>query len=190
MKTGVIGLGKLGIPMLAAHVANQLDVKGFDVNLNTIASLRARQIPIVEQGINEIMEIDALWPERFCSDLESLYRHADILFIVVPTPSVSDSFFEIKYVRDVVEQIVLLDKQHGKNLDLVITSTINPGDSEQLLELLVNSKVNLLYSPEFIVLGNVLENMLKPDIRIIGSDNPYATDRLVWVFNKLNGDRP
>jgi UDPglucose 6-dehydrogenase len=189
MNTGVIGLGKLGIPMLAAHVAKGLNVKGFDANSETVAKLRNKELTIKEPGIKAIMDADTMWSDRFCNDIKDLYNHANVIFIVVPTLSLSDSSFDCSIVTNILREIIDLN-QDGKGLDVVISSTINPGDCECLLELTANTKINLLYSPEFIALGNVLEDMLNPDIRLIGSDNPYAADRLQWIFEKIHNNNP
>jgi len=190
MKIGVIGLGKLGIPMLSAFAMKGFDVLGYDKNPTTIDKLKNRILPITEPGIKEVMDIDALWPQRFTSDIKELHAHADMIFVIVPTPTINDSLFDSTVVSSIVSELKILNDSSNKQLDLVITSTINPGDCECLLELLQGSKINLIYSPEFIALGTVLHDILHPDICIIGNDSPFAADRVEWVYSKLYNSTP
>ena len=69
-KIGIVGLGKLGLPMMAAFYDRGFSVKGFDIDKSLIELLRSGVNPYAEPGIDQIMKRDPLWAERFFDDFD------------------------------------------------------------------------------------------------------------------------
>ena len=65
---GIIGLGKLGLPMLSAFVKQGFNVTGYDINESLIKKLQNRENPYQEPGIAEIIDKDNKWETRFFYD--------------------------------------------------------------------------------------------------------------------------
>lgn len=189
MNIGVIGLGKLGLPMLAAFVKKGFPAQGYDKDRALSENLRNRLINSKEPGVKDTAAIDAEWPQRFAYDLESIYNFSNFLFLVLPAPANVEGLFDTENLSNTIKQLIVLDKKHSKPIDLIITTTINPGDSECLLELVKDTRINLLYSPAFISLGSVIDDLVNPSFTIIGSDVPFAADRLEWVYGKLQENK-
>ncbi len=160
MEIVVIGLGKLGLPMAAIYASKGYRVTAVDTNKDTIARLMKGECPIQEPGLPELLE--SSWPNMtfvptiptFTSELQPY-----LTFVIVPTPSDDDSKFSNRYVEAVLEKL------RGLRMPVVIVSTVMPGSCRQLSE---KYKLRLIYNPEFIAIGDVIQGMLHPDSVLIG----------------------
>lgn len=186
-KIGIVGLGKLGLPMLSAFVKRGFDVVGYDINQELISTLRSKKNPYKEPGIDEIISSDDKWSDRFYIDLTDFITKIDIVFLIVPTPTKSE-VFDTTFLNSALQTIDVVVKKLNKNLICVITSTVNPGDCNILQKQLnKDSKplISLVYSPEFIALGSVLKDMLNPDIVLLGSNDTNAADKVFSIYSRL-----
>ena len=96
-----------------------------------------------------------------------------------------EEIFDVSYLKFAFESIVNAQKNSSKELICVITSTVNPGDSEIIQnEILSKSSINikLVYSPEFIALGSVLNDMLNPDVVLLGGTDNEAIDKIFSIY--------
>lgn len=188
-KLSVIGLGKLGAPMLAVFAKKGFDVIGMDLNSAFVDSINRGVAPVPEP------QLQALITEhgeriRATTDMREAVLSSDVTFIIVPTPSGPDRFFRNDYVISALESIgaALHDKIGYHNV--VVTSTVMPGSTggvlRQTLERAsgrtVGSDLGLCYNPEFIALGTVVRDMLYPDMILIGESDPKAGDMLESVY--------
>jgi UDPglucose 6-dehydrogenase len=108
---------------------------------------------------------------------------ADMSFIVVPTPSLSNGKFDHTYVERALGQI---SEVNDKGHTAVIVSTVMPGTCANLQIKFTN--LHLVYNPTFIALGSVVNDLMSPDMLLIGGPDITAVGRvqLVWemVFQK------
>lgn len=179
MKISVIGLGKLGSPLLAAIAERGFSVIGVDVNQKAVDFINKTQPPVNEPGLSELLKKNRSRIKATTDYFEAI-SESDITFIIVPTPSIKSGAFSNKYVLSAIKNIgKALATKKGFHL-VVVTSTVLPGSTEneigQLLERASDKKigqsVGLCYNPEFIALGSVIQNLLNPDFVLIGqSDN-------------------
>lgn len=189
-KIGIVGLGKLGLPMLAAFVSRGFDAYGYDINSALIETLKKNINPYEEPGFKEVIQSDgSAWSARFFDNLKDLTQMVDVLFLIVPTPSKKeDATFDTSYLQATFDSISSAVNEINKQLICVITSTVNPGDTEVIAAKAAkasNSKLSVVYSPEFIALGSVLRDMLNPDIVLLGSDNDEALDKIFSIYSRL-----
>jgi UDPglucose 6-dehydrogenase len=122
----------------------------------------------------------------------------DVTFIVVPTPSDETGGFSLAYLLDacgpVADALAAKDDYHL----VVITSTVLPGatDSEivPLLEQRSGKRVGadfgLCYNPEFIALGSVIRDMLRPDMVLIGESDERAGSLLAAIYETTTENEP
>ncbi len=184
-KVAVIGCGKLGAPMVGVFAEAGHKVLGIDLDPDLIRNLQNFVVPWNEPGLQELLLTNSAQIE-FSEKYEGNFQDKDISFIIVPTPSKNDGSFSNQYVKSAVVEI-------GKNLKeskvtahtVVIVSTVMPGSTSgeiksSLLEALGESKVqiSICYSPEFIALGSVIQNMKFPDMFLIGEENEDSGDLL------------
>ena len=153
-KIGFIGLGKLGLPCAEAIANKGFNVTGYDV----------------EEKINSKITIK--------KTIKDLVTGRDIVFVAVPTPH-EDGYdgrqptshlppkdFNYETVKGVLRGC---NKHMGSNQTLVLISTVLPGTIRRELAEVVQG-VGLIYNPYLIAMGTVAQDMLNPEMIMIGSD--------------------
>lgn len=197
MKVSVFGLGKLGAPMLATFAEKGLEVIGYDINEKAVEEINNGFSTIVETNLQEFLSKNK---GRYSatSSVDEAVQRSDVSFIIVPTPSGADGLFINDYVLECVKQIGISLSQKEKYHLVVITSTVVPGTTEKIikpaLEKYSNKKVGvqigLCYNPEFIALGTVVNDMLNPDIVLIGESDDRAGTMLKSIYEKTTKSDP
>jgi len=157
-KIGFIGLGKLGMPCAEA-IAN----KGFDVTGYDIVSKSSDKITI-KQSIKELVE------------------DRDIVFVATPTPHedgydgrTPTSHLPVKDFNYTAVKLVLsaCNKHMKPEQTLVLISTVLPGTTRrEFAPLVTNTK--LMYNPYLIAMGTVADDMINPEMIMIGSKNGWS----------------
>jgi UDPglucose 6-dehydrogenase len=186
-KIGIVGLGKLGLPMMAAFISRGFDVFGYDINQNLIETLRSSINPYKEPGLQEIIDQTPDWNARFIDSLEDLISKVDFLFLIVPTPT-KGKIFDVSYLNKAIESISDICNKNKKKLTCVVTSTVNPGDCDQIQAKFYDknhTKISFVYSPEFIALGSVFKDMLHPDVVLLGGEDQDAIDKIFSIYSRL-----
>ena len=166
-KIGFIGLGKLGMPCAEA-IAN----KGFDVAGYDIVSKSSNLVEIRES-------------------IEQVCKDRDIVFVATPTPHeegydgrtptshlpVKD--FNYTAVKEVLRKC---NKYMKPEQTLVLISTVLPGTTRRELSPLITNTC-LLYNPYLIAMGTVAEDMINPEMIMIGTKN--GTIETSWKAQQL-----
>jgi UDPglucose 6-dehydrogenase len=164
--------------MAAVFAEKGHQVIGVDVDARAVEALNAGRAPVREPRLDEFITRNRA---RLSATLDAAEAVAasDISFIIVPTPSNADGAFSLRYVLEAAEPIGrALARKSGFHL-VVLSSTVMPGSTGgQLLPALEreSGKVcgrdfGLCYGPEFIALGNVIHDMLHPDLVLIGESD-------------------
>jgi UDPglucose 6-dehydrogenase len=178
MKISIIGLGKLGSPMAAVMAHKGNTVVGVDVNPAYVAAIQEGRPPVNEPGLAEMIRANR---GRLSATLD--YTEAilatDVTFIIVPTPSDPDGTFSMRYVMSAAEKIGAALREKDDWHLVVLSSTVMPGSTGgkllPALEAYSGKKCGpdfgLCYNPEFIALGSVVRDMLRPDMILIGESD-------------------
>lgn len=192
---GVVGLGKLGLPMAALYAQVGHRVMGIDKSSALIRSLRNGHYFSTEPGLCELagaVENNIKYFDDFTRVAECEY-----IFIIVPTPSDESGAFSNEYVEDALGEIV-------KSLDgtelahrIVVSSTVMPGSCDQFVKDYIEpfnkknnkGKLSLIYSPEFIALGSVLKDLQHPDLILIGSEDSELRDTALPLLGSILSPR-
>jgi UDPglucose 6-dehydrogenase len=193
----VIGLGKLGAPMVACFAERGFNVIGVDVNPAFVQAIDSGQAPVVEPGLDDMLARNRS-RIRATLDYADAVTHSDATFVIVPTPSDETGCFTNKYVLASIEQIGAALRQKQTFHLVVITSTVMPGSTDgeirAALEAASGKKCGedfgICYSPEFIALGNVIHDMLNPDFVLVGESDPKAGAMLEQIYRQVVGDKP
>src|SRR5262249_34154175 len=128
MRISVIGLGKLGAPLVAVLASKGFEVVGVDRSPTRVSALRVGRAPVVEPGLQDLLagslgRIDAT------IDIQSAIATSEVTFVVVPTPTGSDGSFSTAHVISAIREIGgTLRGKVGYHL-VVITSTVMPGST-------------------------------------------------------------
>ncbi len=154
-KIGFIGLGKLGMPCAEAIATKGFDVVGYDVLPKTSSLIEIRE------------------------SIEEVCRDRDIVFVATPTPHedgydgrAPTSHLPVKdFNYDAVKKVLTTcNKNMGITQTLVLISTVLPGTCRRELQPLVTN-TKLMYNPYLIAMGTVADDMVNPEMIMIGSRN-------------------
>src|SRR5262245_27004610 len=134
MKVSVFGLGYVGSVSAASFAADGHTVIGVDVNPDKVASLNEGRSPIVEKGLEElIQENAAAGGLRATTSTKEAVDATDLSLICVGTPSRRNGSLDLTYLERVCEQIgaALRDKS-GYHI-VVVRSTVLPGTTHGIV---------------------------------------------------------
>ena len=196
MRVAVIGLGKLGAPLAAVMASKGNDVLGIDVNPQAVGLLNEGLAPVEEPGLQGLIT-ESQDKLRATTDLAAA-AETDVSIVLVPTPSDERGAFSNEHVLTAVEEV-------GRGLQgrdayhvVVVASTVMPGSCDAEIRPAlehasgrrVGETLGLCYSPEFIALGNVIRDMLEPDMVLIGQSDVPAGDVLERLYAGLCENDP
>jgi len=149
MRITIFGAGYVGIST-AACLAQTNEVNLVDIDTQRVESIRQGDPVIHEEGLTELLR-EGLSSERIkIIHLSEKISPAEVIFIAVGTPSDSDGYIDLQYVRDVVKTI---DKRKIElcNPDycvIAIRSTVVPGTTRNYLGHLENpGKLDIAFIP-------------------------------------------
>ena len=188
----VVGCGKLGLPLALLLAESGQKVMGVDTNPDLLDSLK-RGVP--QHHEPHLFEMLAEWGPSidWRSDVTDV-AECELVFCVVPTPSLPSGAFDVSMVESVVRSVGEAVRI-GHSLALCVTSTTNPGDCEgPIAEALRTAHpagdVSLTFSPEFIALGDVFAGMRRPDLILIGETERWAGDRVLTALRMIRPGVP
>lgn len=191
-KISVIGLGKLGSCMAAVYASKGHDVIGCDINPLPVETLNQGRSPVSETHLQSFIDQSR---DRLVAttDLIDAVRRSSITFIIVPTPSLPGGKFSVGYVQAACRKIGEAFKiQDGYHL-VVLTSTLLPGDCEaDVISTLeqhsgksCGKDFGFCYSPLFIAIGSVINNLLHPDFFLVGEFDKQSGDLLESFYRSV-----
>jgi UDPglucose 6-dehydrogenase len=201
MRVSVIGLGKLGAPMLAVFASHGHRVVGVDKNEETVRKINARVAPVEEPGLGMLLrERDYT---RYTSDFSATTSIRDAVldtemtFIIVPTPSRQDGSYDTDLVAIAAAEIGAALKEKEERHIVVLTSTVLPGDTNRIQKILeaksgkyAGDGFGLCYNPEFIALGSVIRDLNNPDFILIGESDYLSGNKLTVFYDAFHFARP
>ena len=188
MKITVIGTGYVGLVGAAclAEVGNH--VLGLDVNPEKIRILKEGGIPIHEPGLLEIVRRNVENGRlSFTTNIEEAVHFGEVQFIAVGTPPDEDGSADLQYVTEAARNIgrfmtsekVIVDKS---------TVPIGTGDkvkaavAEELKKRNVDIHYSVVSNPEFLKEGAAVEDFMRPDRIVIGTEDSKAIEVMKQVY--------
>ena len=171
----VIGMGYIGLPTSSIFASNGLQVIGMDINADIIEDLKVGKLHIFEPGLRGLL-MDALESGRLVVSHE--VQPSDAFIIAVPTPFYEDKRADLRAVVSATESIV----PHLQEGNLVILESTSPPRTTidivaPILEksgLKVGQDILLAYSPERVLPGKILRELVDNPRVIGGVDRPSA----------------
>lgn len=196
-KISVVGLGKLGSPLLVAIAARGFEVIGVDTNETVVKLINRSKTPVNEPGLQELLTRNAR-RIKATTNYQDAIKNTDITLVIVPTPSNDNGDFSNRFVLSAVDSIGNVLKEKNSYHLVVVASTVLPMsmDSQIVPQLLKSSgkKLNrdfgICYNPEFIALGQVINDLLSPDFVLIGQSDEKAGQILEGFYRKFCTNKP
>ena len=169
----MIGTGYVGLVVGACLAENGNSVVCVDNDAAKVDALRRGVIPIYEPGLEEMIPRNVK-EERlsFTTDIQGAVEKSDILFIAVGTPQDEDGSADLSYVLAVAESI---GRAMNRSKVVINKSTVPVGTAAKVKDTigrLTKEPFAVVSNPEFLKEGTAVEDFLKPDRVVIGTDDP------------------
>ncbi len=183
MEICVIGAGYVGLVVSTCLADMGNDVICVDNDIEKIAKLEQGIVPIYEPGLAELIMTNIKEGRLiFTDDLRYAVRTSLVCFIAVGTPQSEDGSADLKYVEQVAESI-------GQALNgykvIVDKSTVPVGTADRVTEIIkkhYSGDFDVVSNPEFLKQGAAVDDFLKPDRVVIGSNSAKATAIMQEVY--------
>jgi len=195
MKITTIGTGYVGLVTGACLAEMGNHVVCLDTNPEKIRILQAGEIPIHEPGLLEVVQRNvAAGRLQFTTDVDAAVDHGTILFIAVGTPPDEDGSADLQYVKAAARSIgarmsdykLVVDKS---TVPVGTADTVRAVIAEELQRRGVAIEFSVVSNPEFLKEGAAVEDFMKPDRIIVGSDDERATLLMRALYSPFNRNR-
>ena len=180
MKIAVVGTGYVGLVLGACLAESGNDVTCIDNNAAKIRLLRRGQVPIYEPGLEELVKRNKSEKRlTFSLDLAKGVRASDVIFIAVGTPQGEDGSADLRHVLGVARDVARA--MNGYKV-IVNKSTVPVGTAGKVREIVrreTTHPFSVVSNPEFLKQGAAVDDFMKPDRVVIGSEDPRASEIMV-----------
>ena len=184
MKVCVIGTGYVGLVAGTCLAEMGNNVICVDNDLKKLEQLEQGIVPIYEPGLEELIKVNVAENRlSFTNDLKSAVQNSLVCFIAVGTPQGEDGSADLKYVYQVAESIG--EAINGYKV-IVDKSTVPVGTAEKVTQIIkskTNEEFDVVSNPEFLKQGAAVDDFLKPDRVVIGSNSHRATEIMQDLYS-------
>ena len=180
MKIAIVGTGYVGLVSGTCFAEIGVNVTCVDTNKEKIESLQKGNIPIYENGLEEMvlrnMKAKRL---KFTTSLESCLDEVEVIFSAVGTPPDEDGSADLKYVLEVARTI----GRNMKQYKLVVTKSTVPVGTASKVRAVIQEELDMrgvtvdfdvASNPEFLIEGNAISDFMSPDRVVVGVESARA----------------
>jgi UDPglucose 6-dehydrogenase len=188
MKITVVGSGYVGLVTGACFAESGANVICVDLDVNKIKQLKSGSIPIYEPGLEEIVK-NNIEKNRlsFTTEIKDGIDGSEVIFIAVGTPPGEDGSADMKHVLSVAKDIGRLITEY---IVVVTKSTVPVGTSEEIRKTIQNEldkrklsvPFDMASNPEFLKEGAAIDDFLKPERIVVGTDNEKAKEIMTRLY--------
>jgi len=183
MNIGVVGLGYVGLVAGTCLADGGNDVLGMDVDAGRVRRLSQGEMPIYEPGLKELLERGIREGRlRFTTNLEETVDFAAAIFIAVGTPEGEGGRADLRNLFAVAREIAKAAR--GPKV-VIIKSTVPVGtgdEVEKIMRELSPHLMEVVSNPEFLKEGAAVEDFLKPDRVVIGTESAQAAELMRQIY--------
>jgi UDPglucose 6-dehydrogenase len=192
MKVTVFGIGYVGLVQAAVMAEVGHDVLCIDVDQNKVDRLKDGHIPIFEPGLTPlVMSNYEAGRVDFSTDAALGVEHGEVIFIAVGTPPDEDGSADLKYVLAVANTIAT----HMQSHKIVINKSTVPVGTADKVKAKIDSTLSdagkhitydVVSNPEFLKEGAAVNDCMRPDRIILGTDSESAEKKLRELYSPFN----
>lgn len=183
MQICVIGTGYVGLVVGTCLAEMGNNVICVDNDIKKLELLEKGIVPIYEPGLEDLIRVNVGEKRlEFSSDLPLAVQKSQVCFIAVGTPQSEDGAADLQYVEAVAESI-------GKAINgykvIVDKSTVPVGTAERVTNIIkkhTDCEFDVVSNPEFLKQGAAVDDFLKPDRVVIGSNSQRATEIMQELY--------
>ena len=183
MKLAVVGSGYVGLVAGACLAETGNDVVCVDKDEAKIRLLRRGQMPIFEPGLEELVKRNVAEKRlSFTTQLPKAVRASSVIFIAVGTPMGEDGSADLQHVLGVAREIA--QAMNGYKV-IVDKSTVPVGTADKVREIIrreTTHPFSVVSNPEFLKQGAAVDDFLKPDRVVIGTEDEKSGEIMRQVY--------
>ena len=189
MKICVIGSGYVGLVAGACFAESGNSVICVDIDEAKIEGLKQGIIPIYEPGLKELVQRNSAEGRlSFTTDIAAAVKTSLINFVAVGTPPGEDGSADLKYVLDVARAI----GRHMEGFKIIVDkSTVPVGTADRVRSAIrdelesrgMHLEFDVVSNPEFLKEGAAIEDFMKPDRVVIGTDNVRTAEIMKELYD-------
>jgi len=185
MKLGVIGVNDVGLSFGLLCEKNGYEVLVSNMDEDYIFNLN-QKICITNEPLIQSMLFDTKKFSATTSNTDVI-KNSDIIFIFSQTPSNIEGNYDTTKVFDIISEFYSLSSQNIPlhNKKVVICSTTNPGEVEQIQQRLNMFNVQVAYNPFFTNEGEIVKDIENHEMVLIGSEYQELTNDLIQLHTKI-----
>lgn len=188
MKIAVVGTGYVGLVTGTCFAESGNTVVCVDIDEAKVEGMREGHVPIYEPGLEELFRRNTKEGRlSFTTDLAKAVSTAEIIFLALPTPPNEDGSADLSYVLGVAEQLGPLLQHYT----IVINkSTVPVGTAEKTeaaIEKNATVEFDVVSNPEFLREGLAVQDFMKPDRVVIGTESERARKTLEKLYEPFVG---
>ncbi|KAJ6645024.1 hypothetical protein Bhyg_00225 [Pseudolycoriella hygida] len=183
LRTGYVGLVSGTMMSYLGH-----NVTCLDLDAHKIAQLKQNILPIYEPGLQQYLpSLLASGKLKFVDSYSLDLQTSQAVFITVGTPPLPSGKANLQYIFSVIDNICPYIK---KDCLIIIKSTVPPTTCNQIIDHLQKNNFHfpVASNPEFLSEGNAINDFLKPDRILIGTNSKYAEDLLRKIYLPLTSN--
>jgi UDPglucose 6-dehydrogenase len=188
MQIGVVGTGYVGLVSGACFAEFGITVACVDKDEAKIKRLKKGEIPIYEPGLEDLVEKQVKAGRlTFTTDLKEAVKDADAVFIAVGTPArADDGHADMSYVYEAAREIARV--LEGYTL-IVTKSTVPVGTAREIERIIRAERPDVQFdvcsNPEFLREGAAVNDFMRPDRVVIGTDSERAKEIMQELYRPL-----
>lgn len=187
---GVIGTGYVGLVSGTSFAAMGNKVLCVDIDEEKIKVMKSGKSPIYEPGLDYLLQRNIKEKRLdFTTNPEKAVLESELIFLCLPTPPNEDGSADLHHVLDVSKDIAEIIKRNDiKDKKIVVNkSTVPVGTADKVKaiydEILGEHEVFVASNPEFLREGFAVEDAMKPERVVVGSDTDYVREIMADLYS-------
>ena len=186
MKIAVVGTGYVGLVTGTCFAETGNQVTCVDINQEKVQQMQAGIIPIYEPGLDDLFQRNTQEGRlHFTTSLKEGIEGAKVIFLALPTPPGADGSADLKYILQVANDLGPILSDYTVIID---KSTVPVGTSDKVRAAIAKNATvdfDVVSNPEFLREGVAVEDFMKPDRVVIGTQSDRAKDLMSRLYAPL-----
>ena len=192
MHVSIFGSGYVGLVTGTCFADIGNDVVCVDIDENRVTCLNAGEVPIYEPGLAEMIGRNRrAGRSKFTTCAQEAVDHGEVIFIAVGTPPKDDGSSDLRYVEAVARSV----GQYMTEPKVVVNkSTVPVGTADRVREIIegelgkrgLSLTFDVVSNPEFLKEGDAIDDFMKPDRIVVGSDTPRGIEAMRELYAPFN----
>ncbi len=188
MRICMIGTGYVGLVTGTCFAEFGNDVICVDIVKEKIDKLNRGELPIYEPGLDDMVAQNvAAGRLKFTTDLKQAVEQSLVIFIAVGTPQAEDGSADMRYVEAVTKDVARYMNDYKV---IVNKSTVPVGAGKWIKKLIQDSQpqpivFSVASNPEFLREGSAIEDFIRPNRVVIGTDDERAAEVMRDLYKPL-----